>query len=223
MEIRTRLPFLRITRLRNLWESRIPARRKRRQFVEVDQNDPPSKGFGFRAQRGFGNSSTSASRIPRTGDACLRCRAFAMREAAIHDAGSQCNDPSTLVRSWARSSMAAPSDSDVLACGDEYRSTRDGARRLGLVTIDQMIAALVHAVEKPPGRVSKSWMSPDSGRLSSHNCRKCASILFGAFLRSRCRPIIFDPTLKNEGVGPRASVRWSLSVKTGGWPLKMSG
>ncbi len=29
-------------------------------------------------------------------------------------------------------------------------STRDSARRLGLVTIDQMISALVHAVEHPP-------------------------------------------------------------------------
>ena len=28
--------------------------------------------------------------------------------------------------------------------------TRDGAIRLGLVTIDQMIAALVHAIEAPP-------------------------------------------------------------------------
>jgi nucleoside-diphosphate-sugar epimerase len=28
--------------------------------------------------------------------------------------------------------------------------TRDGAIRLGLVTIDQMIAALVHAIEDPP-------------------------------------------------------------------------
>jgi len=27
---------------------------------------------------------------------------------------------------------------------------REGARRLGLVTLGQMIAALVHAVEKPP-------------------------------------------------------------------------
>jgi uncharacterized protein YbjT (DUF2867 family) len=29
-------------------------------------------------------------------------------------------------------------------------ATRDGARRLGLVTIDQMIRALIHAVESPP-------------------------------------------------------------------------
>jgi hypothetical protein len=28
--------------------------------------------------------------------------------------------------------------------------TRDGAVRLGLVTLDQMIAALVHAIEDPP-------------------------------------------------------------------------
>ncbi|HSD40613.1 MAG TPA: hypothetical protein VLD36_01995 [Burkholderiales bacterium] len=31
--------------------------------------------------------------------------------------------------------------------------TRDGARRLGLVTIDQMVAALVHAVENPTAGV----------------------------------------------------------------------
>ena len=29
-------------------------------------------------------------------------------------------------------------------------STREGATRLGLVTIDQMLSALVHAVENPP-------------------------------------------------------------------------
>jgi hypothetical protein len=31
-------------------------------------------------------------------------------------------------------------------------STRESARRLGLVTIDQIVAALVEAVENPPDR-----------------------------------------------------------------------
>jgi uncharacterized protein YbjT (DUF2867 family) len=32
---------------------------------------------------------------------------------------------------------------------EQLPGTRDSARRLGLVTIDQMVAALVHAVEHP--------------------------------------------------------------------------
>lgn len=32
---------------------------------------------------------------------------------------------------------------------EQFSATREGARRLGLVTIDQMIAALVAAVESP--------------------------------------------------------------------------
>src|SRR5215469_786982 len=58
-------------------------------------------------------------------------------------------------------------------------------------------------------------LRPKQRQLKHRQFRKvgktCASILLGAFLRSRCRPIIFDPTLKNEGVGPGAFVRWSLS------------
>ena len=38
----------------------------------------------------------------------------------------------------------------VYAVLERWPSTRDRAQRLGLVTIDQMIAALVHAVEEPP-------------------------------------------------------------------------
>jgi hypothetical protein len=33
--------------------------------------------------------------------------------------------------------------------GELFPPTRDGARRLGLVTLTQMLAALVHAVEEP--------------------------------------------------------------------------
>jgi uncharacterized protein YbjT (DUF2867 family) len=35
----------------------------------------------------------------------------------------------------------------------QFPGTRESARRLGLVTIDQMLAALVRAVENPPGEV----------------------------------------------------------------------
>jgi len=47
-------------------------------------------------------------------------------------------------------------------------STRDGAKRLGLVTIDQMITTLVAAVENPPAAGTiRVWGVPDiraSGR-----------------------------------------------------------
>jgi uncharacterized protein YbjT (DUF2867 family) len=35
---------------------------------------------------------------------------------------------------------------------ERFPATREGARRLGLVTLEQMVAALVHAVEHPPAR-----------------------------------------------------------------------
>jgi hypothetical protein len=38
----------------------------------------------------------------------------------------------------------------VYALMEAIPSTRSGARRLGLVTIDQMIRALVAAIESPP-------------------------------------------------------------------------
>jgi uncharacterized protein YbjT (DUF2867 family) len=43
----------------------------------------------------------------------------------------------------------------MYAVAELFPSTRDGARRLALVTIDQMIAALVRAIENPPaaGRI----------------------------------------------------------------------
>jgi uncharacterized protein YbjT (DUF2867 family) len=40
----------------------------------------------------------------------------------------------------------------LYAVAERIPGLRDGARRLGLVTIDQMIAALVAAVEAPPPR-----------------------------------------------------------------------
>jgi uncharacterized protein YbjT (DUF2867 family) len=43
--------------------------------------------------------------------------------------------------------------------------TRDGARRLGLVTIGQMVRALVRAVENPPAEGSiRIWTVPDIRR-----------------------------------------------------------
>ncbi len=88
-------------------------------------------------------------------------------------------------------------------------ATRDGARRLGLVTIGQMTNAMVHAVENPPRGRRNPGCTGYSGALSDQSaCR----ILSGALPRSTWWPIIFDPTLKNEGVGPRASVRWPLPV-----------
>lgn len=39
-------------------------------------------------------------------------------------------------------------------------SLRDGARRLGLVTIREMVNALVHAVERPPSERSRVWDVP---------------------------------------------------------------
>lgn len=36
---------------------------------------------------------------------------------------------------------------------EHFRATRDGARRLGLVTLPQMIASLVYAVENPPAGI----------------------------------------------------------------------
>jgi uncharacterized protein YbjT (DUF2867 family) len=38
----------------------------------------------------------------------------------------------------------------LYALADVIPPLRDGARRLGLVTLRQMVAALVHAVENPP-------------------------------------------------------------------------
>jgi uncharacterized protein YbjT (DUF2867 family) len=43
--------------------------------------------------------------------------------------------------------------------------TRDGARRLGLVTIDQMVAALVHAVENPTSGIRVVDVLAIRGRL----------------------------------------------------------
>jgi uncharacterized protein YbjT (DUF2867 family) len=40
----------------------------------------------------------------------------------------------------------------LMALAERVRATRDSARRLGFVTLDQMVTALVHAVEHPPER-----------------------------------------------------------------------
>jgi hypothetical protein len=41
----------------------------------------------------------------------------------------------------------------VYALFEILPATRDAARRLGLVTLDEMVAALAHAVEHPPERL----------------------------------------------------------------------
>jgi len=45
-------------------------------------------------------------------------------------------------------------------------STRDGARRLGLITLEQMVAALLWAIENPPGE-SRSLDVPAIRRISA--------------------------------------------------------
>ena len=70
-------------------------------------------------------------------------------EAAIRDAGLT----ATIVRPWY---VLGPGHWWPYALVPFYAiarlipSTREGATRLGLVTIDQMLSALVHAVENPP-------------------------------------------------------------------------
>ena len=44
--------------------------------------------------------------------------------------------------------------------------TRDGARRLGLVRLDEMLRALVHAVIEPPETV-RVWEVPEIRRVAS--------------------------------------------------------
>ena len=60
--------------------------------------------------------------------------------------------------------------------------------------------------EQLPATRNGTGRSRHSGGEGFH----CATILIGAFPQGTWWSIIFDPTLKNEGVGPWASVRWSL-------------
>jgi nucleoside-diphosphate-sugar epimerase len=75
----------------------------------------------------------------------------AQGEAMIRDA----NLTATLLRPWY---VLGPGHrwplllQPLYAIAERVPGLRDGARRLGLVTIDQMIAALVAAVEAPPSR-----------------------------------------------------------------------
>ena len=75
--------------------------------------------------------------------------ARAAGEAAIHDAGLR----ATILRPWyvvGPGHWWAVALIPVYAVATLIPSTRDGARRLGLVTIGQMLRALVSAVEHPP-------------------------------------------------------------------------
>ena len=73
----------------------------------------------------------------------------ALGEARIKEAGFA----ATILRPWY---VLGPGHHWPLVLVPFYRiaeyfpSTRESAERLGLVTIDQMINALVHAVENPP-------------------------------------------------------------------------
>jgi uncharacterized protein YbjT (DUF2867 family) len=75
----------------------------------------------------------------------------ALGEAMIKEAGFT----ATILRPWY---VLGPGHRWPLALLPFYKiaqcfpSTREGAERLGLVTIDQMVSSLVHAVENPPPR-----------------------------------------------------------------------
>jgi uncharacterized protein YbjT (DUF2867 family) len=70
-------------------------------------------------------------------------------EALVRSAGL----PATILRPWY---VLGPGHRWPVALLPIYavlrrlRSTRQGAERLGLVTLDQMVAAMIHAVEHPP-------------------------------------------------------------------------
>jgi uncharacterized protein YbjT (DUF2867 family) len=76
--------------------------------------------------------------------------ARAQGEGAIRETGL----PATFVRPWyvlGPGHRWAYALVPVYAIARMIPATREGAARLGPVTIDQMLAALVHAVENPPG------------------------------------------------------------------------
>ena len=55
-----------------------------------------------------------------------------------------------MVRARPRPSLAVRAATRSTGLLERVPATRAGARRLGLVTLDQMAAALVHAIEYPP-------------------------------------------------------------------------
>lgn len=80
-------------------------------------------------------------------------------ERAIHDSGLD----ATILRPWY---VLGPGHRwpylllPVYALMESFPSTRAGAQRLGLITLEQMLAALVHAVETPATGV-RVWEVPE--------------------------------------------------------------
>jgi uncharacterized protein YbjT (DUF2867 family) len=80
-------------------------------------------------------------------------RAYVAARAAGEAAIAKAGIPATVLRPWY---VVGPGHRWALALVPLYGiarllpQTREGARRLGLVTLDQMVAALVTAVETPP-------------------------------------------------------------------------
>ncbi|MFN2601888.1 MAG: SDR family oxidoreductase [Gemmatimonadaceae bacterium] len=87
----------------------------------------------------------------------------AQGEALIRESGI----PATILRPWY---VVGPGHRWALALTPLYGiaklfpPTRDGATRLGLVTIDQMVAALIAAVESPPAEGVRIVEVPDIRR-----------------------------------------------------------
>ena len=57
----------------------------------------------------------------------------------------------------------------LMALAERVPATRDSARRLGFVTLAQMVAALVHAVEHPPERGERRIVAVPAIRAASLN------------------------------------------------------
>ena len=123
-----------------------PSPAKARQFVEVDQK---SALEGIRVARDAGvlhfvyvSVAQPAPTMHAYVEVRMRC------EAAIHEAGLN----ATILRPWY---VLGPGHQwpyvliPFYWLAERLPATRDGARRLGLVTIGQMTNAMVHAVENP--------------------------------------------------------------------------
>ena len=65
-------------------------------------------------------------------------------------AGLARHDPAALVRAGPRTSLGGHGLTPLYWMAERLPATRDTARRLGLVTLEQMVAALIYAVESPP-------------------------------------------------------------------------
>jgi len=66
----------------------------------------------------------------------------------IRESGNERHDSAALVRPGARPALAIFLKTDVLVM-ERVPATRESAQRLGLVTIEQMVSALVRSIEIP--------------------------------------------------------------------------